>query len=152
MLLHVLDAWESVDDTTLDRCEALAFEFYRAGDWQLDTAAEHYLLSNQLANVDAIVARRGRTPRVVGDLLDSAIADNDAATIDVLFAAIDSVAFYHGDGALALTMLERAYISAARQSKTGSSRAWPASGCKISHWWTRFCSSASALRVSGPRM
>jgi hypothetical protein len=111
VLLHVLDAWESVDDTTLDRCEALTFEFYRAGDWQLDTTAEHYVFSNQLANVDAIVARRGRTPHVVGDLLDSAIAGNDAATIDVLFAAIDSVAFYHGDGALALTMLERAYIS-----------------------------------------
>jgi hypothetical protein len=112
VLLHVLDAWESVDDTTLDRCEALTFEFYRAGDWQLDTAAEHYVFSNQLANVDAIVARRGgRTPHVVGDLLDSAIADNDAAAINALFAAIDGVAFYHGDGALALTMLERAYIS-----------------------------------------
>jgi hypothetical protein len=114
VLFHVLGSWESVDDATLDRYESLTLEFYRAGDWQLDTAAgQHYVFSNQLANVDAIVARhgQGRTPHVVGDLLDSAITDNDVAAIHALFDAIDGVAFYHADGALALTMLERAYIS-----------------------------------------
>jgi hypothetical protein len=112
VLLHVLEAWGSPDEETLDRYEALTFEFYRAGDWQLDTSVEHYVFANQLANVDAIVARRGgRTPHVVGDMLDSAIADNDVAAINALFDGIDGVAFYHDDGALALTMLERAYIS-----------------------------------------
>jgi hypothetical protein len=114
VLLHVLEARESVDDATLDRYELLTLEFYRSGDWQLDTAAgQHYVFCNQLANVDAIVARHGngRTPHVVGDLLDSAIADNDIAAIDALFDAIDGVAFYHANGALALSMLEHAYIS-----------------------------------------
>jgi hypothetical protein len=112
VLFHVLSAWEEVDDRTLDRYEALTTEFYRSGDWQLDTAAAHYVFANQLANVDAIAAAHGtRTPHVVGDLLDSAIADNDTAAIDALLTAIDGIAFYHANGALALTMLERAYIA-----------------------------------------
>lgn len=114
VLFHVLEARESVDDATLDRYESLTLEFYRAGDWQLDTAAgQHYVFCNQLANVDAIVARHGngRTPHVVGDLLDAAIANNDMAAIDALFDAIDGVAFYHANGALALSMLERAHNS-----------------------------------------
>jgi hypothetical protein len=59
----------------------------------------------------------GRTPHVVGDLLDSAIATNDADANEAVF---DGVAFYHANGALALMMLERAYIAGGRRSKAGS--------------------------------
>jgi hypothetical protein len=113
VLFHVLATWDSVDPAILDRYETLTFEFYRSGDWQLDTTVEHYVFANQLANVDAIVATKGggRTPHVVGDLLDSAIAENNATAIDALFDAIDGIAFFHANGALALTMVERAYIA-----------------------------------------
>jgi hypothetical protein len=113
VLLHVLAARDSVDAATFDRYEDLTYKFYRSGDWQLDSGAAHYVFANQLANVDAIVAQHGggRTPHVVGDLLDSAIATNDADAIEALFDAIDGVAFYHANGALALMMLERAYIA-----------------------------------------
>ncbi len=112
VLFHVLSAWEHVDANTLDRYEALTTEFYRSGDWQLDTVAAHYVFANQLANVDVVAAQHGiRTPHIVGDLLDSAIADGDTTAIDALLAAVDGVALYHANGALALTMLERAYIA-----------------------------------------
>jgi hypothetical protein len=113
VLFHVLSAWESVDDSILDRYEALTVDFHRSGDWQLDTPQAHYVFANQLAHVDAIVARHGggRAPHVVGDLLDSAIAAKDEKTIEALFDAIDGIAFHHADGALALTMLEGAYLA-----------------------------------------
>jgi hypothetical protein len=110
VLLHVLSAWESVPDDVLDRYEALTIEFYRSGDWQFESSVRRYVFANQLGNVDAVAAQRGRTPHVVGELLDAAIADSDAVATDALFDAIDSIAFNHANGALALTMLERAYI------------------------------------------
>ena len=113
VLFHVLSAWNAVDPALLDRFEALTFKFYRSGDWKQNTAAGHYVFANQLANVDAIVAAHGggRTPHVVGDLLDSAIAENNATAAEALFDAVDGIALFHANGALALTMLERAYIA-----------------------------------------
>ena len=109
-LLHVMSAWESVPADILDRYEALTVEFYQSGDWQFESSVMRYVFASQLANVDAVAAERGRTPHVVGELLDAAIADGDAVATDALFDAIDSIAFNHANGALALTMLERAYI------------------------------------------
>lgn len=111
VLLHVVSAWESVPAHVLDRYEALTVEFYRSGDWQFESSVRKYVFANQLGNVDAVAAQQGRVPHVVGELLDAAIADGDAVATDALFDAIDSIAFNHANGALALTMLERAYIS-----------------------------------------
>jgi hypothetical protein len=111
VLLHVLSAWESVDDDILDRYEALTVDFYHSGDWQFESAVARYVFTSQLSYVDAVAAQRGRIPHVASELLDAAITDGDAVATDALFDAIDSIAFYHANGALALTMLERAYIS-----------------------------------------
>jgi hypothetical protein len=111
VLLHVVSAWESVPADVLDRYEALTVEFYQSGDWQFESSVRRYVFASQLDNVDAVAAQRGRTPHVVAELLDTAIADGDAVATDALFDAIDSIAFNHANGALALTMLERAYIS-----------------------------------------
>ena len=55
-----------------------------------------------------------------------------------LFTAVDGVAFYHRDGALALTMLERAYVAGGSAVERRVSPAWPVYAWPISRWWTRF--------------
>jgi len=110
VLLHVLSFLPEVEDRALERYEALTLEFFRKGWWRLETAAGRYESATHLANPDVVAGRHrpGRPPRLVPALLEEAIAGGKEAEVRALFSAIDGVAFYHGDTALALQMIERA--------------------------------------------
>jgi hypothetical protein len=111
VLLHTLTGWPSIDAGIQDRYDALSLEFYRSGSWRMQTAAANYVFANQVANADVIATRAGRPARVLPQLLDAAIAEKDDAQIDALLGAVDGIAFYHGDAALALSLIERAYLA-----------------------------------------
>jgi hypothetical protein len=113
LLFHVLSSWPHVDDATLGRYDDLTLRYYRDGDWLMPTTTQTYERANLVANVDVLTAHHStsRTPHVVVDLLDEGIATGDQRAIGALLTAVDGVAFYHRDGALALTMLEHAYVA-----------------------------------------
>ncbi|MGH7158449.1 MAG: hypothetical protein ACREFS_00010 [Acetobacteraceae bacterium] len=110
-LFHVLSFHEHLEDGILERYDALSFEFFRTGCWRLKTVAGSYETGNQAANADVIAWRHrgGRAPKVIPALMDEAIAKDSKEEIAALFSAIDGVAFYHGNGDLALRMIERAH-------------------------------------------
>ncbi len=107
-LFHILMALPAVEDQWFDRYNALALEFFTAGNWRLQTESGLYVMPGHVANPDVVAARHGRPATVVTELLQRAIASNDEAEITGLLQAVDGVAFYHNNGALALSMLERA--------------------------------------------
>ena len=107
-LFHILMGLPSVEHGWFDRYNALALEFFTAGSWRLQTEAGLYVMPGHIANADVVAARHGRPATVVPELMQRAIAAKDEAQITALFMAIDGVAFYHNEGALALSMLERA--------------------------------------------
>lgn len=111
VLLHVLTVRPAVDDDIQARYNALALDLYRSGSWRLQTSAASYEFANQIAYADAVAARANRTPQVLPQLLDAAIAARDDDQITALFHAIDGLAFSLGEGALALSMIEHAYIA-----------------------------------------
>lgn len=107
-LFYVLSFAETVQDDWIDRYDAMAEDFFMSGSWRLQTASGHYVMATHVANADVASALRwpARQPRVVGTLMRRAIEAGNEEEIAALFAAIDGVAFYHGNGALALSMLE----------------------------------------------
>jgi hypothetical protein len=111
VLLHILTAHRAVDVDVQARYDALALDLYRSGSWRLQTSASTYEFANQIAYPDAVAARTNRPPQVLPQLLDAAIAAKDDSQIAALFHAIDSLAFSLGEGALALSMIEHAYIA-----------------------------------------
>jgi hypothetical protein len=112
VLFHVFSHQTEVQDDWLDRYDLLAIEFFQSDSWRLTTAAAKYAMPGHTANADVVAARHrpGRPPRVVPFLLRHAIEAGDQGAVNALFAAIDGVAFYHGDGALALALIETAYV------------------------------------------
>jgi hypothetical protein len=110
-LLHVLTACRAVDVDIQARYDALALDLYRSESWRLHTDAGSYEFANQVAYADAAAARANRAPRVLPQLLDAAIAAKDDHQIAALFHAIDGLAFSLGEGALALSMIEHAYVA-----------------------------------------
>jgi hypothetical protein len=113
VLFHVLSFLPEVPDDWLARYDALALDFFRSGAWRLTTTAGTYVMATHAANADVAAALRrpGRAPKVIPTLMKEAIAADDEAQVEALFAAIDGVAFYHGAGALALAMLEAAALA-----------------------------------------
>ena len=111
VLLHILTACPAVDVDIQNRYDALALGLYRSGGWRLQTGAASYEFANQVAYADAVAARSNRAPRVLPQLLDAAIAAKDDGQIAALFHAIDGLAFSLGEKALALSMIEHAYIA-----------------------------------------
>lgn len=109
-LYHVFKQRPEVPDDWLERYETMACDFFTSGSWRLATAAGRYEMPGHVANPDVVASlhRPGRPPRVVPRLLEGAIGSGDEQEIAALFAAIDGVAFYHGEGALALSLLEAA--------------------------------------------
>jgi hypothetical protein len=109
-IFYVLSFAPTVRDDWIDRYDTLAEDFFTSGAWRLDTESGHYVMATHVANADVASALRwpGRPPRVVAALMKRAIEAGDGQQIAALFAAIDGVAFYHGNGALALSMLEAA--------------------------------------------
>jgi hypothetical protein len=109
-LFHIVKYLPEVEDSMLERFDALAFDFFRSGNWRLSTDCGQYMLAGNVANADVVAAhhRPGRVPRVVPTLLREAIEANNSEQIAALFTAIDGVAVYHNNGTLALTMLEDA--------------------------------------------
>lgn len=110
-LLHILTYLPEVEDSWLARYGALAEEFFTSGSWVLQTAAGRYVMATHVANPDVVAWRRrdGRAPAVMPALLRLAIQSGDEEQVAALFTAIDGVAFYHGCGALALSMIESAH-------------------------------------------
>ena len=110
VLYHVFNQRAEVEDDWLERYEALAEQFFTSGSWRLVTAAGRYEMPGHVANPDVVAARHrpGRPPRVVPALLRRAVDAGNQEEIDALFAAIDGVAFYHGNGELALSLIETA--------------------------------------------
>ena len=110
---HVLSSWPHVDDATLAWFEDLTLRYYRDGDWLTHTTVGTLERANLVANIDVLTARHSaaRTPHVLADLLEEAVRAGEEQRMGALFTAVDGVAFYHRDGALALTMLERAYVA-----------------------------------------
>lgn len=113
VVFHVLSSWPHVDDATLAWFEDLTLRYYHDGDWLTSTTVGTYERANVIANVDVLTARHStdREPHVLADLLEDAVRAGDPARMGPLFAAVDGVAFYHRDGALALRMLEPAYLA-----------------------------------------
>ncbi len=109
-LYHVFSNRAEIEDNWLERFEAMAEEFFTSGSWRLTTAAGRYEMPGHTANPDVVAARHrpGRLPRIMPRLLQRAIDNGNEQELAALFAAIDGVAFYHGEGALALALLETA--------------------------------------------
>ncbi len=109
-LFHIVRYLPHVEDSVLDRFDAMAEEFFTSNSWRLSTDVGHYMLSGNVANADVVSAhhRPDRAPRVMPRLLRQAIQANDVEQITALFAAIDGVAVYHNNAQLALTLIEQA--------------------------------------------
>lgn len=110
-LFHILRVQPAVEDAMLDRYDALAREFFASGSWRLTTSRATYEFAAITANSDVVAFghRPERPPRVVPALLEQAISSGNGEELAALFGAIDGVAFYHGNGALALELLRHAY-------------------------------------------
>ena len=109
-LFHIVRYLPHVEDSVLDRFDAMSEEFFTSNSWRLSTDVGHYMLAANVANADVVAAqhRPGRAPRVMPGLLRQAIQANDVEQITALFAAIDGIAVYHNNAQLALTLIEQA--------------------------------------------
>ena len=111
ILSHTLSYLPELEESWIDRFNALSEAFFVSDSWKLQTQSGNYKFPGQVTNADVVAARHrpGRPPHVVPLMMQRAIAAGNEEQIAALFDAIDSVAFYHQNGALALAMLERAH-------------------------------------------
>jgi hypothetical protein len=109
ILFHMLQRAPSLDDTSLDRYAAMAKEFFISDSWRMRTSVASYNFAGHLGWPEIVIDhhRPGGEPRVLPGLMQHAVAAGDAAQIDGLFSAIDTIAFSHGHAPLALKLLQR---------------------------------------------
>jgi hypothetical protein len=109
ILFHVLGRAGEVTDGELERYAKLAREFHVSSSWKMTTAVGSYNFAGHLGWPEIVTERHrpGTAPLIVPALMERALAAGDGEAVEGLFAAIDSVAFAHGQAPLALKMLEQ---------------------------------------------